>query len=250
MDEVLLVSEVSKAYWRGGQPLDVLKDVSLWVRSAAIVTIVGERHEGKTTLLKIAAGIEAPEQGSVLFGGRDIWKLSDSQRERLRGEEIAWTSRARPGLDWAMRDYVGLRLAIGRSHGRRRVRAQAVAALKRVGAEECSERRWGELSDWQRVLVGLACGIVSQPRLLVIDDLFDGLGISKMQAAGELLSSLAQELGCGVLMSASGMEVALMADAVWLFGGGALQLMSDQTADSGEVVEFPGSVRRSRGVGS
>ena len=108
-----------------------------------------------------------------------------------------------------------------------------------VGAQECAERRWGELSDWQRVLVGLACGIVSQPRLLVIDDLFDGLGISKMHAAGELLSSLARELGCGVLMSASGMEVALMADAVWLFGSGGLQLMSDQTAGPGEVVEFP-----------
>jgi len=250
MDEVLLVSEVSKTYWRGGQPLDVLKDVSLWVRAAAIVTVVGERHEGKTTLLKVAAGIEAPEHGCVLFDGRDIWKLSDSQRERMRGDEIAWTSRARPGLDWEMRDYVGLRLATGRSHGRRKVRAQAVAALKRVGAEDCAERRWSELSDWQRVLVGLACGIVSRPRLLVIDDLFDGLGVPKMQAAGDLLSSLVRELGCGVLMSASGMEVALMADAVWLFGGGALQLMSDQTAGSGEVVEFPGVVRRSHGVGS
>jgi ABC-type glutathione transport system ATPase component len=250
MDEILFVSEVSKTYWRGGQPLDALKDVSLWVRPAAIATVVGERHEGKTTLLKVAAGIEPPDNGRVLFCGRDIWKLSDSQRERMRGDEIAWTSRARPGLDWEMRDYVGLRMAIGRSHGRRRVRAQAVAALKRVGAEECAERRWSELSDWQRVLVGLACGIVSRPRLLVIDDLFDGLGISKMQAAGDLLSSLAQELGCGVLMSASGMEVALMADAVWMFGGGALQLMSDQTAGSGEVVEFPGSVRRSRGSGS
>ena len=250
MDEVLLVSEVSKTYWRGGQPLDVLKNISLWVRSATIVTVVGERHEGKSTLLKIAAGIEAPEHGSVLLGGRDIWKLSNSQRERMRGDEIAWTSRARPGLDWEMRDYVGLRLAIGRSHGRRRVRTQAVAALKRVGAEDCAERHWSELSDWQRVLVGLACGIVSQPRLLVIDDLFDGLGISKMQAAGDLLSSLAQELDCGVLMSASGMEVALMADAVWLFGSGGLQLMSDQTAGSGEVVEFPRSAHGSRGVGS
>jgi ABC-type Mn2+/Zn2+ transport system ATPase subunit len=250
MDEVLLVSGVGKTYWRGGQPLDALKDVSVWVRPAAIATIVGERHEGKTTLLKIAAGIEPPDHGRVLFRGRDIWELLDSQRERLWGNEIAWISRARPGLDWEMRDYVGLRLSIGRSHGRRRVREQAVAALKRVGAEGCAERHWSELSDWQRVLVGLACGIVGRPQLLVIDDLFDGLGISKMQAAGELLSSLAQELDCGVLMSASGMEVALMADAVWLFGNGGLQLMSDQTAGSGEVVEFPRSVRESRGVGS
>lgn len=250
MDDVLLVSEVSKAYWRGGRPLDVFTDVSLHVPPGAIVAVVGERHEGKTTLLKIAAGIEVPDRGRVLFGERDLWKLSVRERERLWGEEIAWTSRARPGLDWEMRDYVGLALAMGRSRGRRSVRARAVATLKRVGAEECAEQCWAELSDWQRTLVGLARGIASRPRLLVIDDLFDGLGISKMQAAGELLESLVQEFDCGVLMSASGMEAALMADAVWLFGSGRLRLMSDQTRDRGEIVEFPKAARGSRGAGS
>jgi ABC-type Mn2+/Zn2+ transport system ATPase subunit len=149
-----------------------------------------------------------------------------------------------------MRDYVGLRLVMGRSGGRRRVRAKAVAALRRVGAEECAERRWPELSDWQRILVGLACGIVSRPRLLVIDDLFDGLGLSKMQAAGELLGSLAREFDCGVLMSASGMEAALMADVVWLFDGERLRLLSDQTSGGGEIVEFPTVVRESRRAGT
>ena len=46
------------------------------------------------------------------------------------------------------------------------------------------------------------------------------------------------------------MKAALMVDAVWSFGNGALQLMPDQAPVSGEVVEFPGSVRRSRGIGS
>ncbi len=46
------------------------------------------------------------------------------------------------------------------------------------------------------------------------------------------------------------MKAALMVDVVWLFGNGALQLTSDQAAGSGEVVEFPGSVQRSRGAGS
>lgn len=250
MGEVLILSEVSKTYWRGDRPLEVLSDVSLHVPAGAIVAVVGERHEGKTTLLKIAAGIEAPDHGGVLFCERDLWRLTVPERERLWGDEIAWTSRARPGLDWEMRDYVGLRLAMGRSRGRRGARAKALAALQRVGAEECADRCWPELSDWQRMLVGLACGIVSRPRLLVIDDLFDGLGLSKMQAAGELLGSLTREFDCGVLMSASGMEAALMADVVWLFDGGRLQLMSDQTSGGGEIVEFPTAVRGSRGVGS
>ena len=250
MDDLLLLSEVSKTYWRGDWPLEVLTDVSLRVSPGTIVAVVGERHEGKTTLLKIASGVLAPDHGTVLFEGRNIWSLGDSARERLWGEAIAWTSRERPGLNWEVRDYVGLRLAMGRSQGRRKARSQALAALRRVGVEKCAEQHWPELSDWQRTLVGLACGIVSRPRLLVIDDLFDGLGVAKMQAAGELLTSLSQELGCGVLMSASGMEAALMADAVWLFDDGRLSLMSDQTTNRGEVVEFPTALRESRRAGS
>lgn len=250
MDELLLIGGVSKTYWRGDWPLEVLKDISLRVEPGMIVAVVGERHEGKTTLLKIAAGIEAPDQGTVMFAERNLWRLAESDRERLWGREIAWTSRERPGLDWNMRDYVGLRLAMGRAHGRRDVRAQAIAALRRVGVEKCAGQRWPELSDWQRMLIGLASGIVSRPRLLVIDDLFDGLGMAKVQAAGELLTSLAQELDCGVLMSASGMEAALMADAVWFFDNGKLSLMSDQTGARGELVAFPRVVRESRDTGS
>jgi ABC-type Mn2+/Zn2+ transport system ATPase subunit len=130
---------------------------------------------------------------------------------------------------------------------------QAVEALVRVGAGECAERRWAELSDWQRMLVGLACGIVSRPRLLVLDDLFDGFGLARIQTAGELLESLAEEFDCGVLMSASGMEAALMADVVWALGDTRLRLMSDQTRAGGEVVEFPvtgHTARESRGTDS
>lgn len=253
MDEVLLLSEVSKSYWRGGTPHAVLRDVTLRICPGTIVAVVGERHEGKTTLLKIAAGIQRPDHGRVIFAERDLWTLSTGERERLWGDRIAWTSRTRPGLDWEMRDYVGLQLAMGRSRGRRGVRAQAVEALERVGGGECAERSWVELSDWQRILVGLARGIVSRPRLLVIDDLFDGLGLSRMQTAGELLESLTEEFDCGVLMSSSGMEAALMADTVWLLGDKRLGLMSDQTRATGEILEFPTAAhsgRGSRGTGS
>jgi ABC-type lipoprotein export system ATPase subunit len=129
MGEVLSLSEVSKSYWRGGMPHLVLRDVTLRIGSGTIVAVVGERHEGKTTLLKIAAGIERPDHGRVICAGQDLWTLSTGERERLWGDQIAWTSRTRPGLDWEMRDYVGLQLAMGRSRGRRGVQAQAALAL-------------------------------------------------------------------------------------------------------------------------
>jgi energy-coupling factor transporter ATP-binding protein EcfA2 len=63
--EVLSVEGVWKGFSRGGQWMEVLKDVSFAVRRGEVVAIVGGRLGGKTTLLEIAAGIENPDRGSV-----------------------------------------------------------------------------------------------------------------------------------------------------------------------------------------
>ena len=81
---------------------------------------------------------------------------------------------------------------------------------------------------------------------MIVDDVIDGLGMRKTREAGELLRSLVGELGCGVLMSASDLEVALVADRVWSFERGGLKLLSDQTRTHADVIDFPGGTRQSR----
>jgi ABC-type Mn2+/Zn2+ transport system ATPase subunit len=89
------------------------------------------------------------------------------------------------------------------------------------------------------VLVGLARGIVCRPRLLVLDSVIDGLGMRRTREAGELLLELAGELECGVLMSSSDLEAALVADCVWSLERGRLSLLSAQTVTEAEIIEFP-----------
>ncbi len=254
MAELLSVRGVSKGFVRGDRPLRVLVDVSLEVATGEIVAIVGSRDSGKTTLLRVAAGMERPDRGEVWFAGQELTGLSDARRARLLGHEIAWTDREGSGTRVKVRDLVGLPLTMGRRRGRREVRQLAQAALERVGVAGCAEQRWEDLCSWERVLVGLAQGIVSRPRLLVIDDLLDALGLIRTQEAGDLLRALVAELGCGVLMSVSDPGVGLVADRVWSFRRGALELLSDQTqATDAEIIDFPTVARRggdSRGVGS
>ena len=73
-------------------------------------------------------------------------------------------------------------------------------------------------------------------KLLVIDDLMDGLGMRRTRQAGELLCSLVGELGCGVLMSASDLEAVLVADRVLYFERGGLKVISDHGAYEAEVI--------------
>ncbi len=247
MAELLALREACKGYARGEHRSQVLLDVSLELRAGEIAAVVGGRREGKTTLLKVAAGIESLDAGEVWLGDVALTSLSDGERARLLGAQIAWVHREGTGVKFRVLDYVGLPLAIGRGSGQRQGRERAMEALERVGAAGCAGQRWEELSNWERLLVGLARGIASSPKLLVVDDLMDGFGIGRTREAGELLLALVRELGCGVLMSCSDLEAALVASRVWSLERGRLTLLAEQDGELAEVIDFPGSARQSHG---
>ena len=91
--------------------------------------------------------------------------------------------------------------------------------------------------------MGLARGIVCEPRLLVLDGVTDGLGMGRVREAGELLLAFAGELGCGVLMSCTDLEAALIADRVWSLERGRLSLLSEHEITEAEIIEFPRPAR-------
>jgi putative ABC transport system ATP-binding protein len=243
MASLLQLEGVCKAYARGERRLRVLADLSLEVQAGEIAAIVGSRGEGKTTLLQIAAGIELPDRGSVRFEGVELGSMSDRRRSELLGDSISWITRDGPGLRLQVRDAVAMPLAIGRGRRSRHIFEAAEDALERVGASNCAHRSWGELSNWEQVLVGFARMIVARSRLLVLDDLFEGLSMGRMREAAGWLRALTEELGSGVLMSASDVEGTLAASRVWSLIGGRLEPMSAAVLDA-EVIEFPHGARR------
>jgi len=239
----LALEGVWKGYSHGGQWTGVLEDVSLGVVPREVVAVVGSRLVGKTTLLKIAAGLESPDRGSVSLGGQALPGVRDRSQRRLLGREIVWVDRDGPGLKVETSKFVGWPLAL---HGRRHAERVAAQALERVGAQECAGRRWRDLSNWQRVLVGLARAFAGSPRVVVIDDLLDGLGSSAMEEASDLLCSLVEgsDPRCGVLMSVSEIDSALFADRVFsLSRRGALKLMSGQPTGDADVIPFSKNVQ-------
>ncbi len=219
----------------------LLRDVSFDVERGEVVGIVGGARSGKTTLLKIAAGIKIPEKGSVRLGALELTRLADRKRALLLGRDLVWLNRAGMSLGGLeVADIVGWPLALRR--GRRDAERRAAEMLERVGAKECARRRWGDLSPWQQVLVGFAQGFAADPRIIVIDDLLDALGSEATEAASNLLRSLIAESEprCGVVMSASSFESAIFADRIWsLRSGGKLEPTSGHRDTHAEVIPFP-----------
>lgn len=233
-----VVEGVSKGFPRPNEWMPVLNDVSLELEPGEVGAIIGRRLGGRTTLLRIAAGMGRPDEGTISLGGQNLTGLSERSLAQLRGRDIIWLARNCPDDDSNVAWFVGGPLSEG---SRKRADRIAAQALERVGAQDCAGQRAGALSHWQRALVAFARAFAGKPRLVVIDDLLDVLGPRQTQAASDLLRSLIDESEprCVVLMSVTDKESALFADRTWrLTRKGTLSQWTAQRQEA-TVLPFP-----------
>jgi ABC-type cobalamin/Fe3+-siderophores transport system ATPase subunit len=194
----LELRNVSKRSREAKRERIVLRDVTLELRSGELVSVWGTRRSGRTTLLRIAAGIEAPGSGEVRFQGRS---LSGNAGAAL-GSGIGYVQTAmRSSEEHGVLEQVA---AIPLAHGARvgRAREQARDALSRVGAEDCAAMRVDELGAGEALRVGLARALCLDPSVLVVDEPTATVRLGERDEILALLRRLASE-GIAILASAS-----------------------------------------------
>lgn len=196
----------------------VLREVSLRIEPGELAVVWGLRRSGRSTLLRVAAGIEPPDAGSVRFEGRDL----AAEGERLLGAGIGYCRKSlrfsdgHTALDHAM---VGL---LSRWVSPVKARARARDALERTGAAHCARLTERRLSHAEAVRVALARTLTLAPRLLVIDEPVKGVELTERDAILALLRSLADE-GIAVLASTGESTGLSEADCPLVLGGGQLR---------------------------
>lgn len=234
---LLHIESVSKSFWRGATEQPVLRNVSLDVDEGEFVAVYGQRNSGKTALLKVAAGFEVPDSGRVTFRGADLAGVSRRDFMRLHRHEIGWVEHAGPrSIGLSMRAYVAMPLLGGMAAAR--AQREAGSALADVGADDCADQEWEELSDAARMLVAIAHALVRRPSLLIVDDPTVGLGMTDRDLIVGLLRSTADDQGVGILMAVPDLPAMLQADRVHALGRG--RLLSPAGTSGDNVVEFPG----------
>lgn len=192
---LLSLEGVSKRYRRGRREVLVLDDVWLRVDAGDHVAVWGERRAGKSTLLRLAAGIELPDEGIARFDGRSLAELSASERTCLLRDTIGFVAAPVGAWDENRRmrvlDYVAVPLlADGWTPGRDAA-ALARSALERVGVPHCGDLHPGELSLGERTRVAIARALIREPRLLLIDEPAATPSPSEQDEIRALLRSLA-----------------------------------------------------------
>jgi branched-chain amino acid transport system ATP-binding protein len=191
--------------------LTALDKVSLTAPRCQVTGIIGPNGAGKTTLLNAVCGFVRPQAGDIRFEGRDLTRIKP---DRLAGLGIGRTLQSVGlfrGLTVIENVMIGASVlaragfwsalaGLPRSDAdERRLRALALQALDRVGAADVAYRRPETLPHGPRKRVGLARALVSEPRLLLLDEPASGLAEDELPELGELITAIARDMGVLVI---------------------------------------------------
>jgi putative ABC transport system ATP-binding protein len=214
---LLELRNISKWRSSGGREVLMLENASLSIDAGELVGVWGPRGSGRTTLLRLAAGIDAPDSGNVCFDGRDLTEHG----EQILAREIGYCQKTFPSARGQLAiDEVLLALLVNGVRGKE-ARARAHEALERVGAERLVARRVSELDSGERVRLALAHALALEPRLLLLDEPVAGVELDQRDEILLLARSLADE-GVALLMTVGEHSALVGADQALTIGDGYL----------------------------
>ena len=164
------------------------------------VAVVGRSGSGKSTLLHLAGGLDTPESGRVLFDGREVHRMSVSDRAALRRRDIGFVFQffhLIPTLSVA--ENVRLPLMLDGARGRDDT-AAADEIIERVGMAHRSQHLPGELSGGEMQRAAIARALVARPRLILADEPTGNLDSATGEAILDVLTEQVADLGAALLM--------------------------------------------------
>ena len=180
---------------QGGRLLTVLDGATLEVKPGEFVALLGPSGSGKSSLLQVLGGLDTDYDGQVTVLGRELRKLGDTERARLRNAEVGFVFQAYhliPTL--TAQQNVALPAAFAPAAlAPAEVTRRASAALKRVGLGEKGHRKPAELSGGERQRVAIARALFASPRLLLCDEPTGNLDPKTGAEVVELFRSLSQD---------------------------------------------------------
>jgi putative ABC transport system ATP-binding protein len=222
METLLSVQDVSKTFGDGPAGVAAVNHVSLEAHAGEVILILGPSGSGKTTLLSIMGGLLRPTQGTVRVEDQDIYRLSDGQLSALRCKKIGYVFQSFNLLDFlTVRKNVEIMLNLA-GVGGRQARERATEVLSQVKLNHRLDFSPKKLSGGERQRVSIARALANRPRVILADEPTGNLDSNAGHTVAAILSSLAHQQACSVVIVTHDSRIIDIADRVVHIVDGAL----------------------------
>jgi ABC-2 type transport system ATP-binding protein len=216
-DIALAVDQLSKSFHANGRVVQALDKVSFSVRHGRVTGLIGPDSAGKTTLMRLAAGLLVPDSGSITVLGKN------AATESLAVQGSIGYMPQRFGLyeDLTVQENLDLYADLqGVAVARRADRYREL--LQMAGLEPFTRRLAGQLSGGMKQKLGLACSLVRQPALLLLDEPTVGVDPLSRRELWAIVNRLVRNEHTTVVLSTAYLDEAERCDEVFLLHDGRL----------------------------
>ena len=216
MAEVSLeLKEIKKSFTEGEAVLD---NISLEISKGEFITLLGSSGCGKTTTLRIIAGLEQPDAGSVWLDGREVTGLEPNQRDV---NTVFQNYALFPHMNVAENIGYGLKL---KKVPKSEIRIKVSQMLELVQLEGYERRKPSELSGGQKQRVAIARALVNNPKVLLLDEPLGALDLQLRRAMQIELKHLQKKLGITFIYITHDQEEAInMSDRIAVMKDGRIE---------------------------
>lgn len=213
-DHILQLQEITKSF--GGT--QVLRGISIDICQGEFITFLGSSGCGKTTTLRIIAGLEEPDSGRVLLEGRDVTALAPNKRDV---NTVFQNYALFPHMTVGQNIAYSLRLRKAPKEEQRKTVEEMLDLVQLSGYEK---RMPSELSGGQRQRVAIARALASEAKVILADEPTGNLDSENGQMVIDLLKKLVEEKGYCVIVVTHDLGIAQQADVVYRMKDGEISL--------------------------
>ena len=204
--------DIIKTYHSGRGIMQALRGVSFTVAPAAMLVIVGKSGSGKTTLLNCMGGLDRPDSGRVIYGGRDLHGMPPRERSLFLRRDMGFVFQFGNLLSYlTVFENVAFPLtlnAVADNEKKRRV----AELLERIGLADAGRALPHELSGGEVQRVAVARALAHRPKMLLADEPTASLDSATGRNLINLMFAMGRESGCTMVLSTHDTEVMDLAD--------------------------------------